>query len=122
MLKFLVEDKEMNKKPNKLIREIPPLEFRDLSLPHVIPRVYLVDQSKGRAYIEKGFVTIPKWAETRGNEYLLYYIAHELSHILAPSTYHDFAFYKMFIQICPEKLQHHELKYKPSAAKFGIKK
>ena len=110
------------RKPNKLIREIPPTEFRDLSLPRAIPRVYLVNQRRGRAYTEKGFVTIPKWAEIKGKDYLLYYIAHEFSHILGQSAHHDFAFYKMFMQICPNNLQHHELHYKLSAAKFGIKK
>ena len=109
------------RKPNKLIREIPPTEFKDLSLPRAIPTVYLVNQCRGRAAIRKGFVTIPKGAETKGKDYLLYYIAHELSHSLALTIYHDYAFYKMFIKICPEKLQHHELEYKPSAIKFGIK-
>jgi len=109
------------RKPNNLIREIHPAEFKDLSLPCAIPRVYLVNQRRGRAYNEKGFVTIPKFAEGRGADYLLYYIAHELSHILGTGHSHDFGFYKMFIQICPEKLQHYELKYKPSATRFGIK-
>jgi len=108
------------RKPNNLIREISPTEFKDLSLPRTIPEVYLVDQRKGRAYLEKGFVTIPLWAEKRGKDYLLYYIAHELSHTLTLSYYHDYAFYKTFMQICPETLQRYELKYKPSAARFGI--
>jgi len=109
-------------KPNKLIREISPIEFKELSLPRAIPRVYLVNQCRGRAYLKKGFVTIPKWAEVKGKDYFLWYVSHELSHMLGNTKYHDFAFYKMFIQICPENLQHHELKYKPTAAKFGIKK
>ncbi len=110
------------RKPNKLIREIPPTEFKDLSLPRAIPKVYLVDQCGGRAYLKKGYVTIPLWAEKKKKGYILYYIAHELSHILAQTAYHDWAFYKMFIQICPENLQHYELKYKPTAARFGISK
>ena len=110
------------RKPYKLIREIQPTEFKSLSLPRrAIPKIYLVNQRRGRAYLGKDFVTIPQRAETAGKGYLLYYITHELSHILSKSAYHDFAFYKMFMQICPEKLQHHELKYKPTAVKFGIK-
>ncbi len=110
------------RKPNKLIREISPNEFKDLSLPRAVPKVYLVDQRRGRAYLDKNFVVIPKGAEARGPDYLVYYIAHELSHILGNSAQHDFAFYKMFMKICPEGLQQYELKYKPCAARFGIRK
>jgi len=115
-----IEGREM-RKPNKVNRVVQPKEFTELSLPRAIPVVYLVDQCKGRAYIGKGFVTVPQWAEERGRDYFLWYIAHELSHILSCSHLHDFTFYKMFLQICPESLQHHELHYKPSAIGFGIK-
>jgi len=110
------------RKPNNLIREISIKEFKDLSLPRAIPRAYLVNQCRGRAYLKQGFVTIPKWAEAKGKDYFLWYVAHELSHILARTKYHDFSFYKIFMMTCPEKLQHYELHYKPTAAKFGIKK
>jgi len=110
------------RKPNNVVRVIQPNEFKSLSLPCAIPKVYLVDQCRGRAYTEKGFITIPLWAERKGKDYLLYYIAHELSHILSYSHLHGFVFYKMFMQICPERLQHHELHYKPSAIGFGIRK
>ena len=109
------------RKPNKVVRVIQPTEFKALPLPRAIPKVYLVDQCRGRAYIGR-FVTIPLWAEKKGDDYLLWYIAHEMSHMVSRSRLHNFAFYKMFIQICPENLQHHELHYKPSAIGFGIKK
>jgi len=108
------------RKPNKVIRIIQPTEFKDLHLPRAIPKVYLVDQCRGRAYAEKGFVTIPLWAEKKGKDYFLYYIAHEFSHILSLSHSHDFAFYKPFMRICPKGLQHFELDYKPSAVGFGV--
>ena len=111
------------RKPNKVIRIIQPLEFiKELHLPRAIPKVYLVDQRAGRAYLRQGFVTVPLWAEKRGKDYLLYYIAHELAHPLSASHLHDFAFYKTFIKICPTNLQYFELEYKPTAAKFGISK
>ncbi len=110
------------RKPNKTIREITRDEFRELPLPKNIPIVYLVKQFRGRAYPERNYVTIPEFAtlKRKGDGYLLYYIAHELSHLISKSQYHDYAFYKSFIKICPRQFQYFELHYKPSAVNYGI--
>jgi hypothetical protein len=82
---------------------------------------YLVDQKRGRAYLRKNFITVPKFSYKRGNEYFKYYVAHELAHFAAhftdESVGHSETFYEMFKLLCPEEIQYFELAYKPRSAK-----
>lgn len=99
-------------------------------------RGYIADVVCGRAtYYDKCF-TVPFWAfksdyeknkETNGCGYFIYYVAHELSHLISHKVYrdichHDYRFYKIFQEICPKEYQHFELEFRISASKYGIKK
>lgn len=114
------------KKPRKLIRLIKRSEYTTLNIPKVIAcfKVYLVDTHRGFSHFRDGFVTVPLWTLSRGTNYSMYYIAHELSHILRIYKFggngqHDKRFYRCFRQICPIDLQHYELKYKPRGARLS---
>ena len=81
---------------------------------------------------------VPYWAYTkrdshRGRKvfkirkniysYFIYYIAHEISHILNDPKLqsHGHEFYKIFTRICPIELQSYELGYKSKIANKYIK-
>lgn len=78
-------------------------------------RIFAVNQNHGACYYRKKYITIPTWAWYRGDDYVTYYVAHEVSHMLGP-CYHDGEFYQVFLKICPDYAQHYELDYKPRAA------
>jgi hypothetical protein len=94
-----------------------------------------VDATVGRAYFYQNTFTVPYWAfnpndwrNKRTNQgYFIYYVAHELSHLLTVKKYndnkckHDYKFYSIFMEICPKEYQYFELGYKKTAAKYGIK-
>jgi len=94
---------------------------------------YIADVVRGHAHSKESMFTVPYWAfkpdypknrRTNGG-YFLYYVAHELSHIIAVKIhggkcFHDPNFYGVFMDICPKEYQHFELRYKKTAAKYGI--
>ncbi len=83
-------------------------------------KLYVVRQSRGRARLFERKASIPRWAELKGNDYFNYYIAHEISHLLATAG-HTENFYKCFKTICPIESQKYEYEYKPRKSKsFGI--
>ena len=97
---------------------------------------YIADTRRGRANTDDMDFTIPYWAynpdykhnkKTNGCGYFIYYVAHELSHLIAFKKYggkvhHDYRFYEVFMSICPKEYQHFELGYKNGATKYGINK
>lgn len=97
---------------------------------------YMVNSVRGRANYPNKYFTIPIWAynaeynenkESNGNGYFIYYVAHELSHLISYKVYrdvchHDYRFYRIFSEICPKEYQHFELDFRISASKYGIKK
>lgn len=112
----------MRYKPNKIIRKIKVKELSRLNLnDSLLPDMYIVNQSRGRCSFKKNYITVPIWALDRGNNYYTYYIAHELSHYISKAYKHDYSFYEVFIKICPRNCQKHELNYKPTSSKYGIK-
>lgn len=113
-------------KPRKIIRLVKRSEYQSLhiskSIAHI--KVYLTTTYRGFAHFDRNYVTIPAYAEIRGVDFFLYYIAHELAHILRYQKFgdegcHDKKFYRCFREICPVELQHHELDYKPRGAKLS---
>ena len=100
--------------------------------------IYVVDQRCGRVRYSARTCTIPRWCiknpET-GNaihklgykgellsSFWIYYLAHELAHVISKSGSHGSEFMKTFIEICPAELQFFEIGYKPRNAKAaGIK-
>ena len=70
---------------------------------------YVVKQNRGHAYHFQSEFTVPEWAYVKGKEYFTYYIAHELSHIIAWRKFHndghDKNFYEVFKRICPKEIQ-----------------
>lgn len=94
----------------------------------------ITDSVVGRAKFDGRF-TVPLWAydkrfkgkNYRGEEgYFIYYVAHELAHQLRYKKYgmdgvHDYKFYEIFKEICPNYLQHFELNYIKTSRKYGIK-
>src|SRR6266850_2469687 len=84
-----------------------------------------VNQQCGRAYIRKGTyekVTVPFWVKEKGIDYAVYYLAHELAHIAdwiknnKRKLDHGPLFMEQFKRICPERLWHYEIEYKPRNA------
>lgn len=68
-------------------------------------------------------LVVPTWALEAGEDYALYYTAHELAHVYqwienpASRLNHTKLFYSQFMRLCPESVQHFELKYKPKLAR-----
>ena len=113
-------------------------------------RGFVADTHRGFAHYDGQF-TVPQWAYDKQHlsqqdfekkhcvhagwnkvkaykkeGYFIYYVAHELAHQLRYIKYnkgggHDFRFYEIFMDICPKDYQHHELNYKKTASKYGIK-
>ena len=84
---------------------------------------YVTNTQRGLSYYE-GFFSVPLWAWEKGPEYFTYYVAHELSHQIrykrfGDSGVHDEHFYSVFKEVCPVHLQHYELNYKKSFAKYA---
>lgn len=96
-------------------------------------RGYITDTRRGQAHSKINVFTVPYWAfkpsypknlKTNGG-YFLYYVAHELAHLITYLKYggncnHDYRFYETFMEICPKEHQHFELNYKKTSIKFGI--
>jgi hypothetical protein len=96
---------------------------------------HIADVVRGKSYSNYNMFTVPYWAykpdtiqnrKTNGG-YFIYYVAHELAHIITYSKYgggcsHNSNFYEIFMEICPKEYQHFELNYKKTAAKYGISK
>lgn len=87
-------------------------------------KCWVVDSVRGYCNYRRKEITIPTWAYNKGNDYLSYYVAHELAHIFAGSAaMHGPVFMDWFKKICPENLWHFELEYKPRNAQVaGISK
>lgn len=91
---------------------------------------HVTDTQIGKASPTLNQFTIPYRVykdRKRRRSYYIYYIAHELSHLVRMHIHgkignHDAEFYEIFKQICPEKWQHYELNYKKSCKKYGITK
>lgn len=83
-------------------------------------RAYCANSRRGYCRPKSRYITVPAWTFRRGSDFVTYYLAHELAHINGGQD-HGKAFYDEFKRICPEHLQHFELKYKPrNAAAAGI--
>ncbi len=87
---------------------------------------YVTDTCRGRAHVAEGQFTVPLWAYKRGNDYFTYYVAHEMSHIIAwrknhKCVAHGKHFYDVFKQLCPISCQKYELGYKKRAGvSYGV--
>lgn len=75
---------------------------------------YAVDQDRGRCYYDYKVITIPVHAfQSSAIGYLVYYIAHEMSHAFAgPEAGHGPLFMQQLKRICPAEYQHYETGYK----------
>jgi len=111
---------------DKVINDLLASYDEDIDMSDV--KGYVVDSNRGRAYFEGGQFTVPLWTLTKKPKgYFTYYTAHELSHKIKYKKYgiegpgHNAQFYEIFTKLCPVNLQHHELHYKKSCKKYGIK-
>ena len=89
-------------------------------------RFFVCDVVRGWTSSKNLSSTIPLWSKEKSQDYFIYYISHELSHVIGfcdnINDHHGKNFYKIFSDVCPVKYQHFELGYKPrNAKKFGIK-
>jgi len=88
-------------------------------------RGYVVASKRGHAYTRQSEFSVPEWAYNKSSGYFVYYVAHELSHIIGYRKFrshgHDREFYDVFKRICPKDLQYHEIGYlKKNAHDNGI--
>jgi len=85
-------------------------------------KFYVVDQTRGWCKYKNKYITIPVWVLRKGRDFGIYYIAHEIAHIISGhGAKHGHKFMRAFRTICPEHLQHYETEYKPAhAAAAGI--
>jgi hypothetical protein len=93
---------------------------------HKIPG-FVCNVQGGFACDKPKYFIIPSWLYKKSNDYIEWYISHELSHLVAyikkVNSNHSTEFYEFLKLICPKKSQHYELGYKPqNAKKCGIKK
>lgn len=79
---------------------------------------YVVDQIRGRAYSRGGkpiCFTIPLWVCKKPLEYQIWYVAHEVAHIIdfmdRRRSFHDAVFHKILYEICPRNCVHFEIEY-----------
>jgi len=88
-------------------------------------RGYVANTPRGEANYMFCAFTVPYWAFNSNHPknmvskggFFIYYVAHELSHLIAfkkhgVRCYHDARFYEIFETICPKEYQHFELAYK----------
>ena len=101
-------------------------------------RIYITDCNRGCCCHRPRYVRIPRWvidinngdapslfingrwhnAKTSMPGYYIYYLAHELAHVMVgPGINHGPKYMEMFKRICPPELWHYELGYKPRLAK-----
>lgn len=88
---------------------------------------YFVKQSRGRAWYVKGkphHFTIPIWILNRSREYQMWYVAHEVSHIVdvirRGKSDHGPEFHKILKDICPKESQHYEWDYMKRSKARGL--
>lgn len=79
-------------------------------------KIYGVRQYRGHCRASRKQITVPHWAQSRGPDYVVYYLHHEAAHAYS-SGMHSPEFYEQFKRICPPHVQHFELNYKPRTAK-----
>jgi hypothetical protein len=81
---------------------------------------YFVKQRRGRAYSKGGkphHFTVPVWILSKPLDYQVWYVAHEVAHILdfmergRNGGFHDKFFHKILFEICPRNSVHHEVSY-----------
>lgn len=79
---------------------------------------YFVSQRIGRAYRYQGkahHFTVPVWILERTLDYQVWYVAHEVAHILdfmeRGRSMHDTRFHKILFEICPRNSVHYEITY-----------
>ena len=82
-------------------------------------RMYAVNQRRGRCYWNHKVITIPSWViDSPIVGMKAWYISHELAHAYdLQKSNHDDSFMSALKDICPKNHIHHELGYKPQAAK-----
>lgn len=115
---------ELQEKLDKIVHELIQSYPERVNLKRV--SWYVTDTCKGRAYHDGQF-TVPLWAYKKGEDYFIYYTAHELAHQITRKQFgqghnHDPKFYYVFTRLCPKHLQYHELKYKKRSGLYGVKK
>jgi len=89
---------------------------------------YVVDQSRGRAHAVAGVpthFTIPLWViEKHSKDYQLWYVAHEIAHIIDFRTRgisdHSAVFHAILKRICPVSSLKFEVTYMKRAAGRGF--
>ena len=88
---------------------------------------YVADIQRGEAHYQPCVFIVPYWAynpthpknlSSQGG-YFIYYVAHELSHMIAFKKHgvrcgHDARFLEIFEAICPKEYQHFEVAYQTS--------
>jgi len=96
-------------------------------------RGYIADVQRGEAHYQPCVFIVPYWAFNpthpkniaANGGYFIYYVAHELSHIIAYKKHgvkcgHDARFYEIFEKICPKEHQYFEETYK-SSPHYGVR-
>jgi hypothetical protein len=102
-------------------------------------KVRLSKGGRGYCHTHTKLITIPAfafdiewlraWLPTKGfkaemaEQYMDYYICHEVAHAVADTNTHSDKFMRALIKLCPPEIIQFELGYKPrNAAAAGIKK
>jgi len=90
----------------------------------IVEKSYFISGNRGRAYLTNRVITIPYTAHKRSDDFFTYYVAHEISHLIAYKHYksgvHDKHFYRIFKKLCPKNYQHYELDYIKRSKNYGI--
>lgn len=88
---------------------------------------YMVKQSRGNAYWKAGkpiCYTIPVWVLGRSRDYQMWYVAHEVSHVLdcinRGKSDHGIEFHKILKRICPFESQYYEWEYMSRSKARGL--
>jgi hypothetical protein len=117
---------------DRLVNSIAVQLLRDANEFDTYPddvRIFAVNQVSGAYSSRKKWITIPLWAindakkkNVEEHDYVTYYIAHELAHAITwvkvgSRVNHGPEFMKEFKNLCPKRLWHHEIGYKPRNAK-----
>lgn len=108
---------------------------RKIAIPEGIT-LYVTNTKCGRFCDRNRNITVPTWAmelnakdvniHYNDKEYAIYYACHEIAHALSEKSrvrgvMHSPEFYDRFKEVCPARLQYHEIGYKPAlAAAAGI--
>jgi hypothetical protein len=117
----------------RLMDEALPLLTDEARRWAAVTKVYVTHAKAGRASAKDKVIRVPAWVFdgavnfcgkgpiAGGANFAAYYLAHELSHIKAPTGNHGRAFMSAFIALCPPALRWYEALYKPrSAGAAGI--